>query len=351
MKKILTCLFAALGLTTACGQQNFENMEVKEFAELIAEPNVVILDVRKADEFAEGHIAGAVLIDQFQSDFVELAQAKLPKDKTIAIYCRSGRRSANAAGKLADAGFKCVNLKGGIIAWKEAGNPVTTDTYEVDVFKTKSGKTVTFHALTHASIRIQYDGMEIEIDPVTKLGNKVINFAFMPKADYLLVTHEHFDHFNQEAIKVLTGDKTRFITNQRCTDMFGSGEVMKNGDKLQIAKNFTIDAVPAYNYTEGHTQFHPKGRDNGYILTIDGLRIYIAGDTEDIPEMSAVKDIDIAFLPCNQPYTMTPDQLVKAAKIIKPKVLFPYHYGQTDLSGIPEQLKGDGIDVRIRHYE
>ena len=351
MKKILTCLFAALGLTTACGQQNFENMEVKEFAELIAEPNVVILDVRKADEFAEGHIAGAVLIDQFQSDFVELAQAKLPKDKTIAIYCRSGRRSANAAGKLADAGFKCVNLKGGIIAWKEAGKPVTTDTYEVDVFKTKSGKTVTFHALTHASIRIQYDGMEIEIDPVTKLGNKVINFASMPKADYLLVTHEHFDHFNQEAIKVLTGDKTRFITNQRCADMFGSGEVMKNGDKLQIAKNFTIDAVPAYNYTEGHTQFHPKGRDNGYILTIDGLSIYIAGDTEDISEMSAVKDIVIAFLPCNQPYTMTPDQLVKAAKIIKPKVLFPYHYGQTDLSGIPEQLKGDGIDVRIRHYE
>jgi len=351
MKKILTCLFAALGLTTACGQQNFENMEVKEFAELIAEPNVVILDVRKADEFAEGHIAGAVLIDQFQSDFLKLAQAKLPKDKTIAIYCRSGRRSANAAGKLADAGFKCVNLKGGIIAWKEAGNPVTTDTYEVDVFKTKSGKTVTFHALTHASIRIQYDGMEIEIDPVTKLGNKVINFASMPKADYLLVTHEHFDHFNQEAIKLLAGDKTRFITNQRCADMFGSGEVMKNGDKLQIAKNFTIDAVPAYNYTEEHTQFHPKGRDNGYILTIDGLRIYIAGDTEDIPEMSAVKDIDIAFLPCNQPYTMTPDQLVKAAKIIKPKVVFPYHYGQTDLSGIPEQLKGDGIDVRIRHYE
>ena len=351
MKKILTCLFAALGLTTACGQQNFENVEVKEFAELIADSNVVILDVRKADEFAEGHIKGAVLIDQFQSDFVEQAKAQLPKDKTIAVYCRSGRRSANAAGKLADVGYKCVNLKGGIIAWKEAGKPVTTDTYEVDVFKTKSGKTVTFHALTHASIRIQYDGMEIEIDPVTKLGNKVINFAFMPKADYLLVTHEHFDHFNQEAIKVLTGDKTRFITNQRCADMFGSGEVMKNGDKLQIAKNSTIDAVPAYNYTEGHTQFHPKGRDNGYILTIDGLRIYIAGDTEDIPEMSAVKDIDIAFLPCNQPYTMTPDQLVKAAKIIKPKVLFPYHYGQTDLSGIPEQLKGDGIDVRIRHYE
>ena len=126
MKRFLTCIFAALGLTTACGQQNFDNMDVKEFAELIADSNVVVLDVRKADEFVEGHIMGAILIDQFQSDFVELAQAKLPKDKTIAIYCRSGRRSANAAAKLADIGYKCVNLKGGILAWKEANMPVIT---------------------------------------------------------------------------------------------------------------------------------------------------------------------------------------------------------------------------------
>jgi L-ascorbate metabolism protein UlaG (beta-lactamase superfamily) len=233
--------------------------------------------------------------------------------------------------------------------FEDAGKPVTTDTYEVDVFQTKSGKTVKFHALTHASIRIQYDGKEIEIDPVTKLGEKTIDYAAMPKADYLLVTHEHFDHFNQEAIKILSDEKTRLMMNKRCADMYGSGEVMANGDKIQIADDFTIEAVPAYNYTEGHTQFHPKGRDNGYILTIDGLRIYIAGDTEDIPEMESIKNIDIAFLPCNQPYTMTTEQLVRAAKIIKPKVLFPYHYGQTDVSGIAAQL--DGIDVRIRHYE
>ena len=123
MKKILTLLLAVLGLNTACSQ-NFEDYDVKEFAELIADSNVVILDVRKADEFADGHIKGAILIDQFQSDFVEQAKAKLPKDKTIAIYCRSGRRSANAAGKLADVGYKCVNLKGGILAWKEANMPV-----------------------------------------------------------------------------------------------------------------------------------------------------------------------------------------------------------------------------------
>ncbi len=351
MKKILTCLLATLGLTSACGQQNFENADVKGFAQLIENPDVALLDVRTAAEYAEGHIEGAILVDQKQGDFIEKAKAALPKDKKIAVYCRSGRRSADAANRLAAEGYQCVNLKGGIIAWKEAGMPVTTETYEVDVFKTKSGKTVKFHALVHASIRIEYDGKEIEIDPVTKLGNKTIDYTAMPKADYLFVTHEHGDHFNQEAIKILTGEKTRFITNKRCADMYGSGEVMANGDVLKIADDFTVEAVPAYNITEGRTQFHPKGRDNGYILTIDGLRIYIAGDTEDIPEMESVKDIDIAFLPCNQPYTMTTDQLVRAAKTVKPKVMFPYHYGQTDVSGVPSQLQGEGIDVRIRHYE
>ena len=126
---------------------------------------------------------------------------------------------------------------------------------------------------------------------------------------------------------------------------------MANGDKMKIADDFIVEAVPAYNITPGHLQFHPKGRDNGFILTIDGLRIYIAGDTEDIPEMKDIKNIDIAFLPCNQPYTMTPQQLVNAAKIVKPKVLFPYHYGQTNVKGIPTQLQNEGIDVRIRHYE
>ncbi len=127
MKKILTCLLAVLGLTSACGQGNFENTDVQGFAELIADSSVVILDVRTAAEFAEGHIQGAILIDQGQSDFVEKTKAALPTDKTIAVYCRSGRRSANAAGKLGDIGYKCVNLKGGIIAWKEAGKPVTKE--------------------------------------------------------------------------------------------------------------------------------------------------------------------------------------------------------------------------------
>ena len=126
MKKLLTCLLAVLGLNSACGQINYENVDVNGFATLIADTNVVVLDVRTASEYAEGHIQSAILIDQNQSDFVEKAKASLPQDKTIALYCRSGRRSANAAGKLADVGYKCVNLKGGIVAWKEAMMPVTT---------------------------------------------------------------------------------------------------------------------------------------------------------------------------------------------------------------------------------
>ena len=351
MKKYFACLMAALGLNTACAQANYENADVKGFAELMNDPNVVVLDVRTADEFKEGHLVGALNIDQTQSDFIEKAKVALPTDKTIAVYCRSGRRSASAAGRLAAVGYKAVNLKGGIIAWKEAKKPVTTDTYEVDVFKTKSGKTVKFHALVHASIRIEYDGKEIEIDPVTKLGNKTIDYSAMPKADYIFLTHEHGDHFDKEAIKLLTGEKTQLVMNKRCAEMYGGPCAVLYNNQSATLGDINVDAVPAYNNSEGRTQFHPKGRDNGYILTIDGLRIYIAGDTEDIPEMQDIKDIDIAFMPCNQPYTMTTEQLVKAAKTVKPKVLFPYHYGQTDLSGIPSQLKGSGIDVRIRHYE
>lgn len=127
MKKMMTFLLAMLGLTSACGQGNFENADVKAFSELIEDSSVVLLDVRTASEFAEGHIEGAINIDQGQSDFMEKAKAALPMDKKIAVYCRSGRRSANAAGKLAAEGYRCVNLKGGIVAWKEADKPVKTN--------------------------------------------------------------------------------------------------------------------------------------------------------------------------------------------------------------------------------
>ena len=124
MKTFLTCLLTVLGLNTACSQNNYVNADVNEFAELVADTNVVVLDVRTASEFAEGHLERAINIDYHQSDFVEKAKATLPLDKKIAVYCRSGRRSAGAAARLGEEGYKLVNLKGGIIAWKEADMPV-----------------------------------------------------------------------------------------------------------------------------------------------------------------------------------------------------------------------------------
>lgn len=225
------------------------------------------------------------------------------------------------------------------------------NSYETDSFTTQSGKTIKFHALMHSCIRIEFDGKEIEIDPVGQMGKRTINYGTFPKADFIFVTHEHFDHFDSTAIKTLSKTDTKVITNKRCAEKLGYGVVLSNGDKQTLSNWLHVEAVPAYNNTEGHLQFHPKGRDNGFILTIDGFRIYIAGDTEDIPEMANIHDIDVAFLPCNQPYTMTVEQLLKAAKTFKPKVLFPYHYSQTDVSEIPSLLKDAGIDVRIRHYE
>ena len=126
---------------------------------------------------------------------------------------------------------------------------------------------------------------------------------------------------------------------------------MHNGDHIKLADGITIDAVPAYNTTLGKEKYHPKGRDNGFILTLDGFRVYISGDTEDIPEMRNIKNIDVAFLSTNQPFTMTPEQTARAAKTIKPKVLFPYHYSDTDIQKVAALLKGTGIKVLIRNYQ
>lgn len=222
---------------------------------------------------------------------------------------------------------------------------------KVDEFTTKSGKTVKITCIKHGSLEISYNGTEIQVDPVGFGVPPTTDYNQFPKANIILITHEHKDHFDREAITCVRTPATSIYSNMAVYNMFRNSIPLKNGDSIVYAPDIKIEAVPAYNYTEGHTQFHPQGRDNGYILTLDGLRIYIAGDTEDIPEMATIKDIDIAFLPCNQPYTMTIDQLVKAAKTITPKVLFPYHYSQTPVTQIVMKLAGSGIEVRIRDYQ
>lgn len=219
-----------------------------------------------------------------------------------------------------------------------------------DTFTTPGGKTVTINHIKHASIHIEYEGKHIYVDPVGNLEQKT-DFSMYPKANILLITHEHFDHYDALAIPKLCTSATGVYTNKSVNGMIHRGLILNNGDSITYADDIRIWAVPAYNTTEGREQFHPKGRDNGYILSLDGLRIYIAGDTEDIPEMANLKDIDIAFLPCNQPYTMTIDQLVKTAKAIKPKVLFPYHFSDTPINQVLIKLNGSGISTRIRDYK
>ncbi len=328
-----------------CGSgQKTDTLGVEEFASVAGQKEVRLIDVRTAEEYAEGHLFGAENIDVKDSNFAQRVEGI---EGEVAVYCRGGRRSLKAAEQLAANGCTVYNLDGGILAWQKAGKPTTM--VETDVFATKSGKLVKIHALLHASICIEYDGKTVYIDPVAKLRDRTVDYETLPKADIILVTHEHFDHYDTAALRQLTTDGTKLVMNPRCVELYGSGTSVANGDRLQLADGIAVEAVPAYNTTPEHLQFHPKGRDNGYILTLDGLHLYIAGDTEDIPEMSNIKDIDIAFLPCNQPFTMTTDQLVRAAQMVQPKVLFPYHYGETDVSGIPAQLPG--TDVRIRHYE
>ena len=222
---------------------------------------------------------------------------------------------------------------------------------QTDEFTTKSGKKVRFTCIKHASIQISYNDLEIQVDPVGMGMKPETDYSQFPKADIILVTHEHHDHFDPDAIQQLSTKNTTIYVNPSVKAQLGKGKALKNGYKVKYANDITIEAVPAYNTTPGREKFHPKGRDNGYVLTLDGLRIYIAGDTEDIPEMANLKDIDIAFLPCNQPYTMTVEQAVRAAKVIKPKVLFPYHYNDTPVNQITPQLYKEGIKVFIRNYQ
>jgi len=211
-----------------------------------------------------------------------------------------------------------------------------------DIIKTRSGN-LKISFIGHSSLMFEFNGKIIQIDPWSQLAD----YAKLPKADLILVTHHHQDHLDTNAIKLLSKSGTKIILTGAVFDIIKKGTVMKNGDTMSV-EGIKIEAVPAYNITEGREKFHPKGRDNGYILNIGDKRIYIAGDTENIPEMASIKNIDIAFLPANQPYTMLPEQVADAAGKIKPKILYPYHYGDTDLSKLEKMLSKTGVEVRLR---
>jgi len=222
----------------------------------------------------------------------------------------------------------------------------TEQKFEQDTIETKTDElTVTF--IGHGTLMFEYQDKIIHVDPVSREAD----YSKLPKADLVLITHEHGDHLDPRALGVIRKDDTKVVCTQACVEKVPGGIVMKNGDKRTVLE-LKIEAVPAYNIAHKRSNgqpFHPKGRGNGYVVTFGKLRVYIAGDTEDIPEMKALKKIDVAFLPMNLPYTMTPAMAAHAARMFGPKVVYPYHYGQTDPKELVDLLKDDeNIEVRIR---
>jgi len=232
-------------------------------------------------------------------------------------------------------------------------NPcLAEEIFEKDIIKTnKADLEITF--IGHGTLMFKFDNKVIHVDPWTKLAD----YSLLPKADIVLITHEHRDHLDLKALvdlkalEAIQTKDTEIILTQTCADQVKTGTIMKNGDVKQV-KGLKIEAVPAYNLVhmrDNGTPFHPKGVGNGYIITFGDKKVYVAGDTENIPEMKLLKNIHAAFLPMNLPYTMTPEMTADGALMFSPEILYPYHFGKTDTSKIVTLLKDNkNIEVRIR---
>jgi L-ascorbate metabolism protein UlaG (beta-lactamase superfamily) len=218
--------------------------------------------------------------------------------------------------------------------------------FEEDIIATSKGNLkITF--IGHGTLMFTFAGKIIHVDPVSREAD----YSQLPKADLILITHEHGDHLDTKAIDIIRQEKSDLVLTEKCTDKVEGGIIMKNGD-VKTVQGLKIEAIPAYNIVHKRgsgVPYHPKGDGNGYLIVFADKRVYVAGDTENTPEMKALKDIDIAFLPMNLPYTMSPEMVADAAKAFGPKILYPYHYGDTDTSRILELLKDvKEIEVRIR---
>jgi L-ascorbate metabolism protein UlaG (beta-lactamase superfamily) len=219
-------------------------------------------------------------------------------------------------------------------------------TFEEDVIPTSVGELkITF--IGHGTLMFTFDSKIIHVDPFSRLAD----YSELPQADLILVTHDHGDHLDPKVIEVIRKEGTELILTKACNEKVSGGKIMANGD-TETVLGLRIEAVPAYNVVhkrDNGQPFHAKGVGNGYVITFGDKRVYVAGDTENTPEMKALNDIDIAFLPMNLPYTMTPEMVADAAKAFQPKILYPYHFGSTDTGKLLALMKDEkGIEVRIR---
>jgi L-ascorbate metabolism protein UlaG (beta-lactamase superfamily) len=210
-------------------------------------------------------------------------------------------------------------------------------------FATAAG-VVKITPIFHATAMIQAGGDTIYIDPAPPA-----NIAGLPPADLILITHDHPDHMNPADIATLSKTGTVILAPAAVQQTVTSAQVLSNGESKTWHK-WKITAVPMYNIHQmmpNGAPFHAKGHGNGYVLTYGGKNFYFAGDTEGTAEMSALKDIDVAFIPMNLPYTMTPDDAAAAVKTFHPKIVIPYHYRGQNTQKFADDLKGSGIEVRL----
>ncbi len=219
---------------------------------------------------------------------------------------------------------------------------------ETDIIKTSAGNLeITF--IGHGTLMFKFGGKVIHVDPWANLAD----YTKLPKANLILLTHEHGDHLNLKTVEILRTEKTTVVGTKACAQQVSGTTVMNNGE-VKTVEGLEIKAVPAYNIIHKRDTgqpFHPQGEGNGYLIAFGDKNVYVAGDTENIPEMKRLKNIDIAFLPMNLPYTMTPEMVADTARVLQPKILYPYHYGETDTSKLAALLKDTKIEVRIRRLK
>jgi L-ascorbate metabolism protein UlaG (beta-lactamase superfamily) len=220
------------------------------------------------------------------------------------------------------------------------------ENFEKDIIRTASGD-LEISFIGHGSLMFKHGGKIIHVDPYSQVGD----YSKLPKGDLILLAHDHPDHYDPLAFEAVKAKDTVVVYTESCAQRVAGGIVMKNGD-VRTIMGIKIEAVPAYNIMHKRPDgqlFHPKGYGNGYVFTFGDTLVYVAGDTENIPEMKALRGIAYAFLPMNLPYTMTPEMTADAARMFRPKVLYPYHYGETDPSLLVALLKNTPeIEVRVR---
>ena len=221
--------------------------------------------------------------------------------------------------------------------------------YESDVIQTSEGELEMFF-IGHGTLMFKYNDLVIHIDPVMREAD----YATLPDADLVLVTHEHGDHLDMTAIGHIMKEDTKVVMTEKCMEQLEDLKaiVMSNGDE-ETLYGIRISALPAYNIIHTRSNgnpYHPKGVGNGYILSFGNTNVLIGGDTENIPEYKNLQvEIDVAFLPMNLPYTMTPEMVADAARVFQPGLLYPYHFGETDPQELVKLLKDEqDIEIRIR---